>query len=280
MAPTDVPRGTVLLVDAPEEERAGAVCQQRDPAREGRDVVEVGIPGGDEVARELLGPRSHGRQRLRARSRYSCSPATSGSEDGRSGAHHARLDAQIRAQTGARKNPRTSRGYYSIFTRSKQPSTWFFAFSVRPDFEPLTKGLYRASPHYRFPRLRNARPGSLKRLRRCNRALSGTGSPGAAARLALRRDRPRVRTRVRTAACTDFGRRGSTSPAGTTDSVSSVHPVVGTIAWHAQQPDRLRLSFGSPAAACRARPQRVLGDVHLSSASQRRRRGVSSVGVP
>ena len=47
VAPSDVPRGTVLLVDPPEEERPWAVRQQRDPAREGGHVVEVWIAGAD-----------------------------------------------------------------------------------------------------------------------------------------------------------------------------------------------------------------------------------------
>ena len=56
--------GPVLLVDAPEEQGPWAVRQQRHPAGECGDVVEVGVPGGDQVPEQALGPLPHGGERL------------------------------------------------------------------------------------------------------------------------------------------------------------------------------------------------------------------------
>ncbi len=64
VAPADVPGGTSLLVDTPEEERPWAVRQQPHPAREGGDIVKIGIPGGDEIVQQPLCPLPHGLEGL------------------------------------------------------------------------------------------------------------------------------------------------------------------------------------------------------------------------
>ena len=64
VAASDVPGRTLVLVDAPEEEGPGAVRQEVDPPREGRHVIEVGVPGCDQILEETLGALTHGRERL------------------------------------------------------------------------------------------------------------------------------------------------------------------------------------------------------------------------
>ena len=60
VAAADVPGGPLLLVDPPEEERAGALGQECNALREGGHVVEVGVAGSDEVLEEALGSLPHG----------------------------------------------------------------------------------------------------------------------------------------------------------------------------------------------------------------------------
>ena len=110
MTATDVPGGPVLLVDAPKEQGTGAVLEERDPARQGRDVVEIRVSGRNEVAQKLFGPGTHGR---RARSEPDRgSPVRLRPRDPRAGERRS-SGAPRRRNTDeiqTRKNPRTSRG--------------------------------------------------------------------------------------------------------------------------------------------------------------------------
>ncbi len=62
VAAPDVPRRTLLFVDAPEEQWSRAVGEHGDPAGQGGHVVEVRIPGADEIGQQPLGPLPHGAQ--------------------------------------------------------------------------------------------------------------------------------------------------------------------------------------------------------------------------
>ena len=62
VATPDVPRPADLFVDAAEQEGTRAVGQERDPTRECRDVVEIGIARGDEILQQRLRPHPHRRQ--------------------------------------------------------------------------------------------------------------------------------------------------------------------------------------------------------------------------
>ena len=59
MTAADVPRGALLLVDAPEEEGTRAVGEERHPSGQGGDVVQIGVPGADQVPQEPLGSFPH-----------------------------------------------------------------------------------------------------------------------------------------------------------------------------------------------------------------------------
>ena len=62
VTPADAPGRAVLLVDAPEEQGPRAVGQQGHPSGQSSHIVEVRIPGGNEVSQQLLGAAAHGPQ--------------------------------------------------------------------------------------------------------------------------------------------------------------------------------------------------------------------------
>ena len=150
VAPADVPGRPFLLVDTAEEQRPWAVRQQRHPAREGGDVVQIGIPGGDEIVQQPLCPLPHGREGLQGLLQV-CLFGRELLVDG--GSAHPRRDrrsAQNAPKHGRAKIPGHP-GDFTAFLSALQASQLGFPLLIRPDFEPLTKGPYRLSLYSKQP---------------------------------------------------------------------------------------------------------------------------------
>ena len=128
VAPADVPRRTVLLVDAPEEQRARAVGEQRDPPRQCGDVIEVGVARRDEIREEPLGPLSHrGERRHRpVEVVLLCGDLRIG--DGRCGRHLAPGRVKAHANACAQNSPVTP-GRLPGFRLLYNPLSWYFSLS-------------------------------------------------------------------------------------------------------------------------------------------------------
>ena len=110
VATADVPGRALVLVDAPEEEGPGAVRQEVDPPREGRHVVEVGVPGADQILEELLGALTHGRERRQRVVEVGLLGLQLRIGEGERSRSPEPKPPANHAQLRARKNPRTFRG--------------------------------------------------------------------------------------------------------------------------------------------------------------------------
>ena len=128
VAPADVPRRALLLVDASEQERAWAVGQERHPARQGGDVVEIRGAGRDQVPEEALRPLPHGGQRLQGVVQVSLFRHDLGVRRGRGCAHRRPNSPFMPEMAGAQKSPDTP-GTITLFCPLDQPLSWDFAFS-------------------------------------------------------------------------------------------------------------------------------------------------------
>ncbi len=128
VATTDMPGGPLLIVDPSKEEGSRAVSQERHPPRQGGEVVQVGIPGGDEITQEEFGPLTHGPERRQGMLEIGL---LSGNLwiGRRSGGTHRMLDSgDIRAKSAAQKSP-VIPGTLPDFQLPNNPFSWYFAFS-------------------------------------------------------------------------------------------------------------------------------------------------------
>ena len=128
VAAADVPGGALVLVDAPEEERPGAVRQEVHPAREGGHVVEVGVPRTDQIPEELLGTLAHGGERDQRVVEVGLLGLELGIGEGSGPGHRDDAPAKSRATTSAQKSPDIP-GIVPAFPSLYKPSTWDFPFS-------------------------------------------------------------------------------------------------------------------------------------------------------
>ena len=128
MAAADVPGRAPVLVDAPEEEGPGAVRQEVDPPREGRHVIEVGVPGCDQILEETLGPLTHGGERLQGVLEVGLLGLQLRIGEWRRPAHRHRTRPKTRASASAQKSPDIP-GIVLRFAGFYKPSTWDFPFS-------------------------------------------------------------------------------------------------------------------------------------------------------
>ena len=135
--------GPVLFVDAPEQQGPWAVRQQRDPPRQCGDVVEVRVPGGDQVLQQLLGPLPHRPQRCQCVVEGRLLGGHLGIGRGSGHAHRGPISAKTRAKAPAQKSPDIP-GTLLHLDLSKQALQLVFRLLVRLDFEPLTEGPYCA----------------------------------------------------------------------------------------------------------------------------------------
>ena len=128
VAAADVPGRALLFVDAPEEQGPWAVGQERHPPREGGHVVEVGIPGGDEVVQELFGPLPHGSERGQGVVECGLLSGDLGIGRGSGRAHRGPISAKTRGKAPAQKSPDIP-GTVLHLDLSNKPFSWYFAFS-------------------------------------------------------------------------------------------------------------------------------------------------------
>jgi len=128
---SDVPGGTGILVDPAEEEGPRALGQERHAPREGGDVIEIGIAGGDQVVEKPLGSLPHRRQRGHRVLEVFLFGLELWVGQGRGNAHHGSEHAKKRANEGAQKSPDMP-GIVPLFQLQNKASSWDFPFwSVR-----------------------------------------------------------------------------------------------------------------------------------------------------
>ena len=128
MATADMPRGSFLIVDPPKEEGSRAVGEERHPPRKGGEVVQVGIPGGDEITQQEFGPLTHGPERRQGmvEIRLLGGNLWIGRRSG--AAHRMPHSGNTRDKRAAQKSP-VIPGTIPHFKTSNNPFSWIFAFS-------------------------------------------------------------------------------------------------------------------------------------------------------
>ncbi len=128
VATADVPGRALVLVDAPEEEGPGAVRQEVDPPRERSDVIEVGVPGGDQIVEQTLGSLTHGRERGQSVLEVGLLGLQLGIGGWWTPAQRNRAPPKSTAIASAQKSPDIP-GIVLRFASTYKPSTWDFTFS-------------------------------------------------------------------------------------------------------------------------------------------------------
>ena len=128
VAAADVPGGPLLLVDPPEEEGSRAVGQERHPPGEGGDVVQVGVPGGDEITEQMFGSLPHGSERRHGMLEVRLFGCNLWIGWGAVRSSDTPIPA-MHAQKGPAKKSPVIPGTLLAFRRSNNPFSWNFAFS-------------------------------------------------------------------------------------------------------------------------------------------------------
>jgi hypothetical protein len=124
-----MPNAAVLLVDAAEQKGTRAVGQQRHPARERGDVVEVWTARCDQVLEQRLGSGAHSGQGGQGAVEVVLLRLQLRIARGRGDAHHGSDNDKRRANSGAQKPPDIP-GILTLFGLSYKASTRFFTFSA------------------------------------------------------------------------------------------------------------------------------------------------------
>ena len=128
MTAADAPRRAVLLIDAPEEQGSWAVGQKRHPAGESGHVVEVRIPGSNEVRQQPLCSLTHRSQRLESVIQGCLFGCNLGIGRGSGGTHEAWDSPKPRAKAPAQKSPDIPGTVLDLDLQNNSLS-WYFAFS-------------------------------------------------------------------------------------------------------------------------------------------------------
>ena len=121
MAPADMPCGSCLFVNPPEQERTTALTQHGDAMRQRGQVVEVGLTGAPQVAHQRLRPLPHGRQRFMRQIQVFLLAPKFGVVDGFGVDHEPRnlcvrpvVEARLTSDSGVRRGRETENVYAQL----------------------------------------------------------------------------------------------------------------------------------------------------------------------